>query len=57
MTLNKLFQHTFAVAKDVRSTTAIGSNVVSMAAAAVRLAERIFERIANQRVLLSVRVK
>ena len=51
VTLNKLFQHTFAVAKDVRSTTAIGSNVVSMAAAAVRLAERIFERIANQRVL------
>jgi glutamyl-tRNA reductase len=51
VTLNKLFQHTFAVAKDVRSTTAIGSNVVSMAAAAVRLAERIFERIANQHVL------
>lgn len=50
-TLNKLFQNSFAVAKDVRSTTAIGSNVVSMAAAAVRLAERIFERIADQRVL------
>ena len=50
-TLNKLFQQSFAVAKDVRSTTAIGSNIVSMAAAAVRLAERIFERIADQRVL------
>jgi glutamyl-tRNA reductase len=51
VTLNKLFQSSFAVAKEVRSSTAIGSNVVSMAAAAVRLAERIFERIADQRVL------
>jgi glutamyl-tRNA reductase len=50
-TLNKLFQNCFAVAKDVRSTTAIGVNIVSMAAAAVRLAERIFERIGDQRVL------
>ncbi len=49
--LNKLFQNSFAVAKDVRSTTAIGANIVSMAAAAVRLAERIFERIADQKVL------
>lgn len=50
-TLNKLFQNSFAVAKDVRSTTAIGANIVSMAAAAVRLAERIFEHIADQRIL------
>jgi len=50
-TLNKLFQSSFAVAKDVRSTTAIGANIVSMAAAAVRLAERIFETIADQKVL------
>jgi glutamyl-tRNA reductase len=50
-TLNKLFQSSFAVAKDVRSTTAIGANVVSMAAAAVKLGERIFERIDDQRVL------
>ncbi|SDI34917.1 glutamyl-tRNA reductase [Propionivibrio dicarboxylicus] len=50
-TLNKLFQNSFAVAKDVRSTTAIGANIVSMAAAAVRLAGRIFERIDEQRVL------
>ena len=49
--LNKLFQNSFAVAKDVRSTTAIGANIVSMAAASVRLAERIFESIADQRVL------
>ncbi len=50
-TLHKLFQNSFAVAKDVRSTTAIGANIVSMAAATVRLAERIFERIADQRIL------
>jgi len=50
-TLHKLFQHSFAVAKEVRSTTAIGANIVSMAAAAVRLAERIFERMSDQRIL------
>ncbi|EXI73612.1 MAG TPA: glutamyl-tRNA reductase [Candidatus Accumulibacter phosphatis] len=50
-TLHKLFQQSFAVAKEVRSTTAIGANIVSMAAAAVRLAGRIFERIGEQRIL------
>lgn len=49
--LHKLFQRSFAVAKEVRSTTAIGANIVSMAAAAVHLAERIFESMAQQRVL------
>ena len=49
--LSKLFQRSFAVAKEVRSNTAIGANVVSMAAAAVRLAERIFPDIADQKVL------
>jgi glutamyl-tRNA reductase len=49
--LHKMFQRAFAVAKEVRSTTAIGANVVSMAAAGVRLAERIFERISDQRIL------
>ena len=49
--LNKLFQRTFAVAKEVRSTTAIGANIVSMAAAAVHLSARIFERIEDQKVL------
>ena len=50
-TLHKLFQRTFAVAKEVRSNTSIGANVVSMAAAAVRLAERIFPSISQQKVL------
>ncbi|MEQ1592758.1 MAG: glutamyl-tRNA reductase [Thiobacillaceae bacterium] len=46
--LNKLFQRTFSVAKEVRTSTAIGANSVSMAAAAVRLAERIFPSIRDQ---------
>jgi glutamyl-tRNA reductase len=49
--LNQLFQRTFAVAKEVRTTTEIGAQSVSMAAAAVRLAQRIFESIADQKVL------
>ena len=49
--LSKLFQRTFAVAKEVRSTTAIGANTVSMAAAAVHLSERIFESLGEQRIL------
>jgi glutamyl-tRNA reductase len=49
--LNKLFQRTFAVAKEVRSTTAIGANIVSMAAASVHLSARIFEDLKDQRVL------
>jgi len=49
--LGKLFQRTFSVAKEVRSTTAIGANIVSMAAAAVHLAARIFDTLAGQRIL------
>jgi glutamyl-tRNA reductase len=46
--LHKLFQRTFSVAKEVRTSTEIGANSVSMAAAAVRLAERIFPGIRDQ---------
>lgn len=49
--LHKLFQRTFSVAKDVRTQTEIGSNLISMAAAAVKLAERIFPSITKQNVL------
>jgi glutamyl-tRNA reductase len=52
LVLNRLFQRTFAVAKDVRSQTDIGSASISMAAAAVKLAERIFPSIKDQRLLL-----
>src|SRR6185312_14921913 len=52
LVLNRLFQRTFAVAKDVRSQTDIGSASISMAAAAVKLADRIFPSLAEQRLLL-----
>lgn len=38
--LHKLFQRAFSVAKEVRSNTAIGCNIVSLAAACVHLAHR-----------------
>jgi glutamyl-tRNA reductase len=49
--LHKLFQRSFAVAKEVRSTTQVGANSVSMAAAAVKLAARIFPSLHEQKVL------
>jgi glutamyl-tRNA reductase len=49
--LNKLFQRTFAVAKTVRSETEIGAATVSMASAAVGLAQRIYPSIAEQNAL------
>ena len=50
--LHKLFQRSFSVAKEVRSHTDIGACSISMAAAAVRVAERIFPAIAEQQLLL-----
>ncbi len=52
LVLNRLFQRTFAVAKDVRTQTDIGSASISMVAAAVKLAERIFPSLSGQRLLL-----
>src|SRR3546814_19618121 len=49
--LHQLFQRTFSVAKEVRSQTAIGAHSVSMAAAAVRLAERVFGDLSQANVL------
>jgi glutamyl-tRNA reductase len=49
--LHRLFQRTFAVAKEVRSTTSVGTASVSMAAAAVKLAARIFPSLKDQKVL------
>src|SRR6267142_2282655 len=49
--LHKLFQRSFAVAKEVRSTTQLGAASVSMAAAAVKLAGRIFPTLRDQNVL------
>lgn len=50
-TLNQLFQRSFAVAKEVRSSTEIGAHSISMAAAAVRLAGQLFEDLGQVRVL------
>ena len=50
--LHKLFQRTFAVAKEVRTTTSVGTQSVSMAAAAVKLAARIFPSLKDQNLIL-----
>ena len=51
LVLNKLFQRTFSVAKTIRTETDIGASTVSMASAAVRLAERIYPTISGLSVL------
>ncbi|MFT4635570.1 MAG: glutamyl-tRNA reductase [Arenicella sp.] len=50
--LNRLFQHTFSVAKEIRTSTSIGSHAVSVAYAAVSLSKQIFSDISRQTVLL-----
>ncbi len=50
--LERLFQHTFRVAKTVRNETRVGENAVSVAFAAVNLARHIFAQLNNARVLL-----
>ena len=50
--LNRLFQHTFKSAKQVRTDTAIGSSPVSVAFAAVSLAKQIFGALDGKTVLL-----
>lgn len=50
-TLHQLFQRSFSVAKEVRTSTEIGSHSISMAAAAVRLAAQLFEDLGRIRIL------
>ncbi len=50
-TLHQLFQRSFAVAKEVRTSTEIGAHSISMAAAAVRLAAQLFEDLREIKVL------
>ena len=50
-TLHQMFQRSFAVAKEVRTRTEIGAHAVSLAAAAVRLAQQLFDDLAQRRVL------
>lgn len=49
---NRLFQHTFSVAKQVRTDTFIGANPVSVAYAGVSLASRVFTSLSEQTALL-----
>lgn len=50
--LNKLFQHAFRVAKQVRSETRITRGSTSVGAVAVELAERIFGELAGRKVMV-----
>ena len=49
--LNALFQRTFAAAKEVRTHSGVGDNVVSMASAAYRMAEQVFSDIHSLNIL------
>jgi glutamyl-tRNA reductase len=50
-TLNQLFQRSFSVAKEVRTSTEVGAHSISMAAAAVRLAAQLFEDLGRIKIL------
>lgn len=50
--LNRLFQHTFSVAKQVRTHTGIGANSLSVARVGVGLAARVFSRLSEKTALL-----
>jgi glutamyl-tRNA reductase len=50
--LSRLFQHTFSVAKQIRTDTAIGESPVSVAFAAVSLAKQIFSDFEEHTALL-----
>jgi glutamyl-tRNA reductase len=52
LTMDRLFQRTFGVAKQVRTETEIGTNAVSVAYAAVNLAKHIFTSLSTANVLL-----
>ena len=50
--LNRLFQHTFSVAKQVRTDTALGSQSISMAASALKLAQNVYGDLSRTNLLL-----
>lgn len=50
--LGRLFRQTFSIAKQVRTDTAIGENPVSVAFAAVRMAQHIFSDMSHSTALL-----
>jgi glutamyl-tRNA reductase len=50
--LGRLFQHTFNVAKEVRTRTSLGAQSVSMSAAALKLAQNLFGDLSKTKLLL-----
>jgi len=50
--LGRLFQQTFAVAKQVRTETSLGAHSISMASAALKLAQNLFGDLSRTRMLL-----
>ena len=50
--LNRLFQQTFSVAKEVRTHTAIGAQSISMSSAALKLAQNLFGDISRTKLLM-----
>jgi glutamyl-tRNA reductase len=50
--LGRLFQQTFSVAKEVRTRTALGAQSVSMSAAALKLAQKLFGDLSKTKLLL-----
>jgi glutamyl-tRNA reductase len=50
--LSRLFQQTFAVAKEVRSSTGLGAQSISMASAALKLAQNVFGDFSRSNLLL-----
>ena len=52
LVMDRLFQRTFGVAKQVRTETDIGASAVSVAFAAVNLAKHIFGKLTQSKVLL-----
>jgi glutamyl-tRNA reductase len=50
--LSRLFQHTFSVAKQIRTETGLGAQSISMSAAALKLAQGIFGDLSRTRMLL-----
>lgn len=52
LTIDRLFQNTFSVAKKVRTDTEIGAAAVSVAFAAVSMAKHIFSSLSTTKVLL-----
>lgn len=51
---NRLFQHVFGVAKEVRTNTAIGACPVSISSAAVNLAKHVFPSSLSDAVILAI---